>query len=66
MHLELKQLNELEFICELAERSLCPEKEQGLIKLIRHYRLVLLEEIQLQEIRLIQGSQSVKRNQKTI
>ena len=49
MRLSLAKLKDLEFICELAALSLCPEREQRLIQMVHEYRLLLREEIRSME-----------------
>jgi len=53
MQLNLAKLKDLEFICELAALSLCPEREQRLIQMVHEYRLLLRE-----EIRSVEGTEN--------
>ena len=53
MDLSLAKLKDLEFICQLAELSLCPEREARLIAMIQDYQALLQE-----EIRRLEGTES--------
>ena len=49
MNLSLAELKDLEFICQLAELSLCPQREARLIVMIQEYQAMIREEIRLRE-----------------
>jgi len=51
--LSLARLKDLEFICQLAELSLCPQREGRLIAMIQEFEVMLRE-----EIRRLEGTES--------
>ena len=53
MDLSLAKLKDLEFICQLAELSLCAENEGRLIAMLQEYQALLRE-----EIRRLEGTES--------